>query len=110
MSASATSAASNETSLASLLAATDAFAHRHTSPDDAERVAMLALLGQPSLDALVDAAVPPAIRLSKPLDLPAPLGESAALAELRAIASQNKVFRNFIGLGYHDTFTPPVIQ
>ncbi|MFH1498766.1 MAG: aminomethyl-transferring glycine dehydrogenase [Verrucomicrobiota bacterium] len=109
MSASA-NAASSDHSLASLLAPTDAFAHRHTSPDAAERAAMLALLGQPSLDALVDAAVPAAIRLARPLDLPAPLGESAALAELRAIASQNKVFRNFIGQGYHDTFTPPVIQ
>src|SRR5262249_21123959 len=66
--------------------------------------------GYDSLDALVDAAVPPSIRLGRALNLPAALGESAALAELRGIASQNHVFRSFIGLGYYDTHTPPVIQ
>src|SRR5207237_9338698 len=62
------------------------------------------------LDALADAEVPPQIRLERPLNLPAALGESAALVELRGIASENKVFRSFIGLGYCGTFTPPVIQ
>lgn len=71
---------------------------------------MLRLLDQPSLDALADAAVPPQIRLSRPLSLPAAAGESAALAELRAIAEQNQVFRSFIGMGYYDTLTPAVIQ
>jgi glycine dehydrogenase len=71
---------------------------------------MLATLGYPTLDALIDATVPPHIRLDTPLDLPPALGESAALAELREIAAQNKVFRNFIGQGYYDTLTPPVIQ
>lgn len=102
--------APHDTCLTSLLAPTDAFAHRHTSPKADERAVMLGLLGQASLDALVDAAVPPAIRLTKRLDLPAALGESSALAELRSVASQNKVYRNFIGQGYYDTFTPPVIQ
>jgi glycine dehydrogenase len=71
---------------------------------------MLAALGYPTLDALIDATVPAHIRLDRPLSLPAALGESAALAELREIAAQNKVFRNFIGQGYYDTLTPPVIQ
>ncbi len=71
---------------------------------------MLQLLGQPSLEALADAAVPPQIRRSRALNLPAAAGESAALAELRAIAGQNQVFRSFIGMGYYDTFTPTVIQ
>ena len=97
-------------SLAALLAPTDVFAPRHNSLPPAERARMLAALGQPSLDALIDAAVPPAIRLEKPLSLPAPLSESAALAELREIASLNKVHRAFIGQGYYGTFTPPVIQ
>ncbi|MSU22529.1 MAG: glycine dehydrogenase (aminomethyl-transferring) [Opitutus sp.] len=96
-------------SSADLLAPTDTFARRHTGDHAAETAAMLALLGYPSVDALVDAAVPPHIRRG-PLNLPAASGESAALAELRSLASENKVFRSFIGLGYHGTHTPGVIQ
>src|SRR5690606_29990479 len=88
---------------------TDTFARRHLGDDAAETAALLATLGYDSLDGLVDAAVPPQIR-REAMTLPAALGESAALAELRGIASENKVFRSFIGLGYHDTHTPPVIQ
>ncbi len=91
------------------LAPTDTFARRHTGDSTAETAAMLAALGHPSLDALIDAAVPAHIRRG-PLSLPAPLGESAALAELRALADRNQVFRSCIGLGYHDTHTPGVIQ
>jgi glycine dehydrogenase len=92
-----------------LLAPTDTFARRHLGDDDEATAEMLRVLGQPSVDALVDASVPPDIRRS-PLQLPAAAGESAALAELRALAARNHVARSFIGLGYHDTFTPPVIQ
>jgi glycine dehydrogenase len=92
-----------------LLAATDTFARRHLGENPAETAAMLATLGSASLDALVDAAVPPQIRRG-PLHLPAASGESAALAELRGYAGENKVFRSCIGLGYSDTHTPPVIQ
>jgi glycine dehydrogenase len=95
--------------LRDLLAPTDTFARRHTGDNAADTAAMLALLGHPSVDALIDAAVPPHIRRGA-LNIPAALGESAALAELRAIASENKVFRTAIGLGYSDTFTPGVIQ
>ena len=95
--------------LRDLLAPTDTFARRHTGDNAADTAAMLALLGHPSVDALVDAAVPPHIRRGA-MNLPAALGESSALAELRAIASENKVFRTAIGLGYSDTFTPGVIQ
>jgi glycine dehydrogenase len=70
---------------------------------------MLAELGFASVDALIDAAVPAHIRTG-PLNLPAAAGESAALAELRQIASDNRVFRNFIGMGYSDTVVPGVIQ
>ncbi|BET68730.1 aminomethyl-transferring glycine dehydrogenase [Opitutales bacterium ASA1] len=87
----------------------DVFAPRHIGPDASEIAAMLETIGQPSLDALIDAAVPTAIRRA-PMRLPDALGESAALAELREIADRNKVFRSFIGLGYHGTHTPPVIQ
>ena len=95
--------------LEDLLAPSDAFARRHHG-DTADLAPLLAALGQPSLDALIDATVPPAIRLPRPLDLPDPLAESAALAELRGIAGLNQVFRSYIGQGYFDTITPSVIQ
>src|SRR5204862_4559789 len=53
---------------------------------------------------------PRSIRLAKPQNLPAARSEFGALTELRALAAQNKVFRSFIGLGYHDCITPGVIQ
>ena len=92
------------------LAAVDSFPRRHHGSDTAELAALLAPLGHLSLDALIDTAVPPAIRLPQPLALPEGAGESAMLAELRGIASKNQVFRSFIGCGYYDCLTPPVIQ
>ncbi len=96
-------------SLHDLLAPTDTFARRHHGDSAADTGAMLAALGYASLDALADAAVPPQIRRGA-LNLPAAIGESAALTDLRGIANENRVFRSFIGLGYHDTHTPGVIQ
>src|SRR5208283_3012390 len=92
-----------------LTSPTDTFPRRHLGDDAAGTAAMLAELGYRSVDALVDAAVPPQIRRG-PLNLPAAAGEAAALAELRAMASENRVFRNFIGMGYSDTLVPGVIQ
>ena len=91
------------------LSPTDTFARRHHGEEGDDTRAMLELLGQPSLEALADAAVPAAIR-REPLRLPEPLGEAAALAELRALAEENRVHRSLIGLGYHGTHTPGVIQ
>src|SRR3954471_20701092 len=91
------------------LAPTDTFARRHTGDNASDTAALLAELGYPSLDALVNTAVPSHIR-REPLDLPPAATESTALAELRSIASQNQVYRSVIGLGYYDTITPPVIQ
>jgi len=96
-------------SVRDLLAPPDTFARRHLGDSAADTAAMLATLGYPSVEALIDAAVPPQIRRG-PLNVPAALGESAALAELRATAGENRVFRSCIGLGYADTHTPPVIQ
>ncbi|MDD3180842.1 MAG: aminomethyl-transferring glycine dehydrogenase [Opitutaceae bacterium] len=93
-----------------LLAPHDTFARRHLGPDADDQAAMLQLLGQPSLDALAAAAVPASIRLPRPLHVPAAASESTALAELRAMAQQNQIFRSYIGQGYYDTFTPGVIQ
>jgi glycine dehydrogenase len=93
-----------------LLAPTDKFAHRHIGPDAAEQMQMLAAVGFDSLDALINQAVPKAIRLERALELRPAQSEFEALRQLRAIAQQNQVFRSYIGLGYHDCVTPPVIQ
>jgi len=87
----------------------ESFQSRHIGPDEAERDAMLKVVGAPSLDALIDEAVPPRIRLKTPLDLPAGQSEHRFLRELRGIAARNQVFRSFIGLGYYDCITPSVI-
>ena len=85
------------------------FSLRHIGPRPAEQAAMLDALGYPTLDALVAAATPAAIRDDDVLDLPAPLSEWDALARIRELADRNEVFTSLIGLGYHDTITPPVI-
>jgi glycine dehydrogenase len=88
----------------------DTFVRRHIGPGAAEVDEMLGALELPSLDALVDATIPRDIRLKGSLDLPAARTEDAVLEELRAIASRNQVFRSYLGMGYHDCVTPPVIQ
>ncbi|HEY7088525.1 MAG TPA: aminomethyl-transferring glycine dehydrogenase subunit GcvPA, partial [Tepidisphaeraceae bacterium] len=85
------------------------FIPRHIGPSDEDIKQMLELIGAKSLDELIDQTVPEAIRLKKPLNLPPPASEAEALNEIRQIASKNKVFRSFIGQGYYDTITPPVI-
>src|SRR6267142_992476 len=92
------------------LAPTDFFARRHIGPrpDDARQ--MLELIGLKTLDELVEKAVPAQIRLAEDLDLPEARSEFQVLADLRQLASQNQVFRSYIGMGYYDCVTPPVIQ
>ena len=88
---------------------TSPFADRHIGPDADAVTRMLSVLGYDSLDALTEAAVPGSIRLTERLNLPPARSESEVLTELRDIAGRNRVFRPMIGLGYHGTFTPPVI-
>ena len=88
----------------------DRFIDRHLGPNLADRAAMLKVLGHASLDALIEAAVPANIRLTQTPRLPSPCSEAEALANLRRIADRNKVFRSYLGMGYHDCITPPVIQ
>jgi glycine dehydrogenase len=95
---------------ASVLAPTDGFIERHIGPSGGEIQEMLGTLGYGSLDDLCDATIPAAIRLRRPLNLGAPRGEFELLTELRGVAAENQVFRSFIGMGYYDTITPPVIQ
>ncbi|HEX8076552.1 MAG TPA: glycine dehydrogenase (aminomethyl-transferring), partial [Chthoniobacterales bacterium] len=93
-----------------LLEKFDAFARRHIGPNPREIEEMLGTLGVESLDALIDSTVPKNIRLGRPLNLPEAKGEREALDELRAISKQNRVAKSFIGAGYSDCITPPVIQ
>ncbi|WP_418516668.1 aminomethyl-transferring glycine dehydrogenase [Curtobacterium flaccumfaciens pv. flaccumfaciens] len=88
------------------------FADRHIGTTPADQQAMLDVVGQPSLDALVRAAIPESIHVGPVADsvIPAAVGETEALAELRAKAGRNTVRRAMIGLGYHGTHTPAVIQ
>ncbi|MGB3618770.1 MAG: glycine dehydrogenase (aminomethyl-transferring), partial [Catalinimonas sp.] len=85
------------------------FAHRHLGVSDAQIDKMLDTVGATSLTALIDETIPDAIRLERPLQLPAPLNEWAFLREFKALADRNEVFRSYIGMGYHDTITPAVI-
>ncbi|MDA1082076.1 MAG: aminomethyl-transferring glycine dehydrogenase [Gemmatimonadetes bacterium] len=88
----------------------DTFVSRHNGPSDSDVADMLATLGMPSIDALMDATVPPNIRLGRPLALPPAMSEQEALDDFRAMMSPNEVWRSFIGLGYYPTHTPAVIQ
>jgi len=88
----------------------DHFVRRHIGPRPHDVEAMLATVGVDSLDSLVDAAVPENIRLTRALDLPGGASEHEVLRALRAIASQNEVFRSYIGMGYANCVVPSVIQ
>ena len=100
----------NDSAASNPFAWSDRFVHRHIGPRSEEVAAMLKTCGHKTLDSLIDTAVPNQIRLSKPLNLPGSRSEHGLLAELKGIAAQNQIFRSFIGLGYHDCITPPVIQ
>jgi glycine dehydrogenase len=100
----------NLTALEKKLAPRDTFINRHIGPNQAEIAKMLDLLGISSLEDFITKTVPPAIRLQNSLKLPSAQSEYAALAQLKSIASKNQIFRSYIGMGYYDTITPPVIQ
>src|SRR5215216_6087146 len=88
----------------------DSFVPRHVGPDEREQREMLQALGYQSLDEMIDATVPERIRLRRALNIARGRCEFEALAELRQMARRNRVFRSYLGMGYHDTITPPVIQ
>ncbi|MDZ4255754.1 MAG: hypothetical protein U1A72_24570 [Sulfuritalea sp.] len=87
----------------------DEFIGRHIGPDDHAIAGMLASIGTASLATLIAETVPATIRLQRPLDLPGPMPEHAALAALKAVAAKNVVKKSLIGQGYYGTHTPPVI-
>lgn len=85
------------------------FVRRHVGPGEGEAREMLDFLGYSDMEGLVKDTVPEAIRLERDLDLPAATPEHLLLREIRSIAEQNRLFRSYIGMGYHDTVTPGVI-
>jgi glycine dehydrogenase len=92
------------------LADPTAFVGRHIGPSDSQVAEMLEVLGLPSLEALVDAVVPPSIRDDRLPDLPAARDEAAVLSALRELAGRNRPRRSLIGTGWYGTVTPPVIR
>src|SRR5687768_5808069 len=100
----------NEMSKAASLEYTDRFVSRHIGPNEAEVRDMLQTIGYDSLDSFIDTVIPAGIRFREALKLPAAASEFEMLREIREIAQQNRVLRSYIGMGYYDTFTPPVIQ
>jgi glycine dehydrogenase len=85
------------------------FINRHIGPDDAQREQMLDTIGVSSLDQLIDETVPGNIRLGKALNLPEAVSEYEFLKNFKKLASKNKLFKSYIGMGYYDTIVPGVI-
>lgn len=94
----------------SLLKHDDCFVQRHIGPRSAEQKEILSFLGFSTIDDLIHATVPRQIRMTKPLALEDGQSEFELLQNLKAIALENKIFRSYIGMGYSDCITPPVIQ
>lgn len=90
--------------------ATDKFIYRHNGPREFEIPAMLEKIGVSSLDELINQTIPSSIRLKKPLQLSGALTERKYFRRIKEIASKNKFFETYIGLGYYDTITPAVIH
>ncbi len=86
------------------------FVSRHIGPRDADVHAMLQVVGADSLEHLIATTLPPSIQLAEPLDLPRARNELETLQRLRQMAAMNRIQHNMIGLGYHETILPPVIQ
>jgi glycine dehydrogenase len=88
----------------------DLFLDRHLGLSKADLQHMLDTIGIKSLEQLIDETIPASIRLNHDLDLEEGMSEQKYLLHLRGLAARNKLFKTYIGLGYYDTFTPPVIQ
>ena len=89
---------------------TDVFALRHIGPREVDCNKMLQLLGTDSIEKLIIETVPDNIRLLSPLNLDTPLSEQEYLEHIHKLASKNKVFKSYIGMGYHPSNLPAVIQ
>jgi glycine dehydrogenase len=88
----------------------DQFTYRHIGPRKIDAALMLEKIGLRTLDELIDQTIPSSIRMENPLGLPEGISEYEYFNSLKEIASRNKVYRSFIGLGYYNTILPAVIQ
>jgi glycine dehydrogenase len=88
----------------------DGFVRRHIGPSDDDVADMLGALGLSTLEELVAQTIPPAIRQKRALDTGREHGEHELLLMLRNYADENQVAKSYLGMGYHDCITPPVIQ
>jgi glycine dehydrogenase len=86
------------------------FVHRHIGPRAEDVNGMLEVVGAPSLEVMIDEAIPAAIRQTRPLVFGLPLSEQELLAKMRAVAARNRAMVSLIGQGYYGTHLPPVIQ
>ena len=89
---------------------TTKFQNRHIALNEDDKQAMLARIGVPSLDELINQTIPEKIRSEKDLDISEPLSESELLAHSKALASKNQIFDTYIGFGYHEAILPAAIQ
>ncbi|MEZ4795750.1 MAG: aminomethyl-transferring glycine dehydrogenase [Flavobacteriaceae bacterium] len=89
---------------------TDLFALRHIGPRESDHKAMLNTVGASTLDQLINETIPDSIRLQNPLNLDVAMSEQEYLQHIHDLASKNKVFKSYIGLGYHPSNLPAVIQ
>jgi glycine dehydrogenase len=85
------------------------FLARHIGPSKGDQETMLQLVGAKSLDDLMKNTVPEKILLTEELKVDEPISENDALKKLKSISKKNEIFKNFIGMGYYNTFTPNVI-
>ncbi len=93
----------------SILTHSERFQDRHIGPNEGDMSRMLAVSGVHSLEELVKQTIPHSIRLKQPLELKPAMSETEFLAHAGELAKKNKVFKSYIGMGYYDTVTPPVI-
>ncbi|WP_340063516.1 aminomethyl-transferring glycine dehydrogenase [Ascidiimonas aurantiaca] len=89
---------------------TDSFALRHIGPREEDTFKMLETIGVDTLEQLIYETIPDDIRLKEDLDIPEGLSENEFLTHIQELAFQNQIFRSYIGLGYHENFTPSVIK
>jgi glycine dehydrogenase len=89
---------------------TDSFAHRHIGPKESDLSEMLSTVGVNNLEQLIYETIPDDIRLKSPLNLPPALSENEYAEHIGELAAKNKVFKTYIGLGYHQAIMPAVIQ
>ena len=86
------------------------FSNRHIGPNSSELKKILKTIGVKSIEHLLKDTIPKSIIINKKLELPDSITEHEFLKEIKSLSSMNKKFKTYIGLGYHDTFTPSVIQ